>query len=589
MMQQLVRACALSIVLVSINSAQAPESTEAASVAPAPSSGPVLTYRDLLWDVAELGDLAKQSRVGFQVRNVSSRNPVSTNPQAGATWFVEGDAGNFVRTEQRGGTTEYVLFEQRGPGSVMRLWAANPAGKVHFYFDGATEPSITMDFAKLLSGQTEEFPAPIAIRQAGAGVLYYPLPYNRALKITTDTNPGGGLRYDITFRTYPRNVTVPTFSLSLHEEYKAVMQNIRYVKTRPWSLVEMVGRTTRMEGRAGLIEPGDRFLALIQEGPFAVTQFDIAIAAEDIDRALRETILVVRADDIDTVVCPIGDFFGSAPGNNRYRAFPLCMFDRANLRSKWVMPTKSGVEIFLVNKGDQSVRVEARGNAIEWIWDENSMYFFANWRQSPRLSTRPPRDWTAAEIQGKGRFVGVSLHARNPVPEFWGLGDVKLYLDGNPNPAIASTGTTDFFGVGGNTVAPFEHAYYNFTRADVPGNYGDIALNRFFMLDNVPFERGLRLDFGVMHEAETEISLASTVYWYGLPGAKGNFEGFREMKPRHEMLKTNFVAPKPEASQPQATEPEPDEQSADAEPAEAEVSPWPTSTPNHAPQGSEEP
>ena len=50
---------------------------------------------------------------------------------------ANGDAGQYIRVEPNG---EAVMAEINGPGCIVRIWSANPQGKIRFYFDGAKTP-----------------------------------------------------------------------------------------------------------------------------------------------------------------------------------------------------------------------------------------------------------------------------------------------------------------------------------------------------------------------------------------------------------------------------------------------------------------
>ena len=89
----------------------------------------------------------------------------------------------------------HVLAEMDGPGSVVRIWSADPAdaGNIRIYLDDAKEPVIEAPLAELLGGkwktkidgkETTPFPDPIACERSRGFNLYFPIAYAKHCKIT---------------------------------------------------------------------------------------------------------------------------------------------------------------------------------------------------------------------------------------------------------------------------------------------------------------------------------------------------------------------------------------------------------------------
>jgi two-component sensor histidine kinase len=128
--------------------------------------------------------------------------------------FANGVAGQFIRTEQHAGRTEFVMAEMDGPGAILRLWSANPdgAGTVRIYIDDLETPALEEDFLKLTSAGLACFPAPFSGRRALGANLYFPMPYQSRCKVTS-SKPG--FYYHVGYRTYPEGTEVEPFSMSL--------------------------------------------------------------------------------------------------------------------------------------------------------------------------------------------------------------------------------------------------------------------------------------------------------------------------------------------------------------------------------------
>jgi hypothetical protein len=156
-------------------------------------------------------------------------------------------------------------------------------------------------------------------------------------------------------------------------------------------------------------------------------------------------------------------------------------------------------------------------------------------------ATQPRRDWNYVKAQGKGMYVGDMLHITNPVKDWWGEGDEKIYVDGETFPSHIGTGSEDYYGYAWCCNEPFTHAYHNQPRCDGPGNYGQTCVNRWHIIDNIPYTTSFQFDIEAWHWAECEIAMATTAYWYATPGGTDNFE-----KPTPEQLVVVTPPPLPE-------------------------------------------
>ena len=152
------------------------------------------------------------------------------------------------------------------------------------------------------------------------------------------------------------------------------------------------------------------------------------------------------------------------------------------------------------------------------------MHFHAKWRMDHDRSTEPKIDWNYMTATGKGVFAGVAFNIDNPVKKWWGEGDEKIYVDGESFPSHFGTGTEDYYGYAWCWGGLFRHAYHNQTRCDGPGNFGRTSLNRFDILDRIPFTRQFRFDMELWHWAKCNVNLSVIDYWYAAPGATDGFK-----------------------------------------------------------------
>ena len=110
------------------------------------------------------------------------------------------------------GSKRYVLLDAKGPGAIVRIWSATPAGTLRIYVDGDSRPAVEAPFEGLLRGEVAPFVAPLAHVTARGYNLYFPIPYRSRCLVTVDSivsrdpfsgQPAAKLYYQIGYRTYP--------------------------------------------------------------------------------------------------------------------------------------------------------------------------------------------------------------------------------------------------------------------------------------------------------------------------------------------------------------------------------------------------
>jgi hypothetical protein len=425
-----------------------------------------------------------------------------------------------------------VLAEMDGPGCLVRIWSANPAeaGQVRIYLDRAKSPVISAKLQELLGGTWETefdgkklipFPKAFAGERGRGWNFYYPIPFAKHCRVVAEK---GDVAYQITYRQYAMEVDVTTFDWAEVVDVSEKRQRIqRQLEARVPLFSTEASETKNRESR---LEPGQQVEIFNLEGSGAVQQFRLRIQAERMPEALRSLVLVGRFDDAPApqVECPVGDFFGTSPGLNSYTSFPFSVLNDGNLTCNWTMPYARRARFELHNHGRQSITTTASASIIDYAWTPGSMHFHAKWRLLHPLSARPMRDELIAKLDGRGVFVGQMLSVMNSVSAWWGEGDQRIYVDGDKFPSLHGTGTDDDFGLAWRDPTPFQHAYHNQTRCDGPGNFGHTSLNRFLVLDRIPFAKQLRYDLEITPwEPKAALSLATTCYWYARHGSTDKF------------------------------------------------------------------
>lgn len=499
----------------------------------------IITIESLLREMVDMQRLARMPEPYYDSDQQSSYDRASVSPDKEG-WFANGDAGQFIREEERNGRKEWVMAEMQGPGVICRIWSANPdgGGTIRIYIDDMETPAIEQDFLKLTSAELPDFPAPFSGRRSLGANLYLPIPYQTRCKCTVDKP---NLYYHIGYRTYRPETQVEPFSMERLAAVKATMDEVGAILANPARRFTTEG-AERIAQRWTLA-PG-KSESLHVSGPGAIVRIEMrcSVPTEKLVAALRESLLTIRFDkpQAPQVWAPLGDFFGSQPGINPHTSLPVGMRDDGVCYSNWYMPFKDRAEITVKNESRDTVTVEIALWTKQAAWDpKRSLHFHAKWRNE-WLSREPQfLDWRMLECRGKGRFVGVMLGVMNTERGWWGEGDEKVWVDDDMFPSYFGTGSEDYFGYAWCNPTPFTHAYHNQSICTGPGNFGYTAVARYHILDDIPFTSSIKFDIEKWSGADREY--CCTAYWYAAPGATDFFEPVpvnqRKVRPLPETLR----------------------------------------------------
>ena len=496
-----------------------------ASLAMAHSSGsrPVIDTALLIDELTDLRTLSVYPDPAFICRQFSSHDPKSVSPEQ--DWFANGDRGHYLRVEEVDGRKEHVMMDAAGPGAVVRIWSANPQGTMRVYVDGAAAPVIEAPMTDFLSGKTEGFPFPIAHTVSKGWNTYFPVPYAKHCKITSDK---GDFYYQINYRTYDDGAAGGSFENATPLRLKERIAAAAAILDDPGGLRKVAGNDLRdrdTRTAESTLQTGDctRLKASTKNGS-AVEGLEFKVEADDMEAALRGLVLSMTFDGLNTVQIPLGDFVGTAPGASPYASLPAGVDEDGTLWSRWWMPFGRTAAMEIVNRGADEVGLRATMiTRVDVPWNDNSMYFHAKWRIEKQIPTRPMKDWNYIDTKGKGVFVGDALYVSNPVKNWWGEGDEKIYVDGETFPSHFGTGTEDYYGYAWCWPGLFAHAYHNQPRCDGPNNYGHTAVNRWHIVDRIPFETSFRFDMEVWHWADVNVDYAVACFWYAFEGQTDTF------------------------------------------------------------------
>ena len=510
-----------------------------------------VSLKSLLKEMIDRNALARWPNPAYRSKEFTSCDRRSVSPDKPG-WFANHDEGNYLRTEDHNGRKEYVMMDADGPGAIVCFFKAttDPTAIVRIYLDDAATPVIEENLRYLLGGGTEteqerrysekrvpSFPPDEAhflngfgtIKPPLAGVqslgcnLYLPIPYAKHCKVTYDKP--GRCYYRINYRTYAPLTRVETFTLSSLKSAAQLIESVGQSLLHPGLMKGDLVK--RLPAKSQLLKSGAS-MATTLDGPAALRLLAVRVSAKDPAQAMRSTVLRIAFDGVQTVWCPVSDFFSSGIGIHRYQGWAIAVDSSGTMRCFWVMPFSRSCKIELVNLGTQPVDATlGEIGSGSWPWDSRSMYFHANWRQQYPIQTKAgdgTMDWNYLQSTGQGVYVGDTLVIHNGSKDWWGEGDEKIYVDGESFPSHFGTGTEDYYGYsrGGQASIYFEAPFSSHPQVEGDKTVGYSTMTRIRSLDAIPFANRLKFDMEIWHWKATTMAYAATTYWYARPGATCN-------------------------------------------------------------------
>ena len=481
-----------------------------------------ISYSDLtgrLVDLERLATLPEKGEKCAQFSSYDRRSRYLQKKDKYVNWDANHDGNNYIRKEG-----EYVLAEMEGPGCIYRIWSARPLdGHVEIYIDGSKKPVVDLPFKGYFNRKNAPFVYPSLVHTTAKGKnSYVPIPYQESCRIVAEK--GWGRYYHFTYRSFPEGTQVPSFDPPLKKDARKALKRVNTI------LTEQLGQPPGgpRPGRSTLtrqvtVPAGEATTVVRLGGERAITALKASMDFQnrkDQVQTLRELVLRITWDGAKkpAVWVPLGDFFGTSHGVNRYKSLPMGMTEDG-FYSYWFMPFANTAHVELVNSGDETHRLQMTvGHASLQRPVKQYGRFHCKWHRDAFLPEAPGRDidWTMLKTRGRGRYCGVNLHVCNPRGGWWGEGDEKFFVDGEKFPSTFGTGSEDYFGYAWCTPKRFENAFHNQTLAN--NNRGDISVNRWHVADDVPFQSSFKGYIEKYFSNDRPTRYACTVYWYLEPG-----------------------------------------------------------------------
>ena len=534
-----------------------------------------MSYTDLVSRLCDLRYLATEPEAGERSGAFTSGDRSSRYDDATDTyveWHANQDGGGFHNPEDN------TMLELNGPGVIWRIWSAQPeAGEIEFIVDGGEPWSI--GFLDLFTtAPFTDYPELVHTKARGRN-FYIPIPFQKS--ITVRAKEGWGKFYQFTYTTFPEGTKVPSWTGSLDEEACQALAavNEAWGRRGPRLLVGS-GEDSTSEEVALTLAPGASQTLAQYDEPGALVSILMDNPGFDRDASLdilRELTIAIAWDDDKSpaVWAPLGDFFGSAAGENRYRTLATGIVEEGYY-CNWYMPYAKA-RIVITNDGSEarSLRFTLHREALKEGANE-LLRFHCKWHRDDFSGLDEERfwndrwpDWPVVKIDGTaGRFCGFQAHMWNPNniwspihrrnytkpaptrgvfadPEstqsifyrdyvvgrryWWGEGDEKFFVDGEAYPSTFGTGSEDYFGFAWGTSTAFDSPLQAQPRNGAAdeigkeaatggdGNMGHIVCLRWQIPDQIPFTTGFEATIEKYHPNEWPLLNAYTAVWYQRP------------------------------------------------------------------------
>lgn len=497
-----------------------------------------MTYSALAGRLVDLRRLSEEPCEGERCGECSSYEKLSRYDAATGRyldWAANNDNGSDTPRTPDGG---YLAVDLTGPGALVRIWSADPReGHIKIFLDGQETPAVDLPFYRLFGSGPAPFDLPGLCYDASRGKnCFVPIPYQKSCRVVFYGD--WGLYYQFQYLCFSPDTAVEPFSLPLAEEALSSLKKVSdFFREGLGKAPASYPGEKRTSGRLTL-PAGKRCVFFEKKGAGAITGILVKLEGltgpEEEWRVLSELSLSAFWDGEErpAVFSSLGGFFASVTGLAPSRSLPLGVMEDGRLYCYWYMPYEAGGKLVLQNDGAGDCRLsfEVIYQALSREEVKGRLRFHAKWKRAadPVRGERWP-DALFLATEGKGRFVGTSLHVYKAIgrgdpayhPEWWwGEGDEKFFVDGEKFPSWFGTGSEDYFGYAWGCWQPFSKAFHSqpFTNGGMFGA-GNRLNNRFQVIDSIPFERTFEGYLEKYHR-DGYANWAFTSFWYLEPGGK---------------------------------------------------------------------
>ncbi len=361
----------------------------------------------------------------------------------------DGFSGKYSYVAKEG--DDLVVADLQGPGVIHRIWTPTPSEDLFdFYFDGESEPRISVKFRDIFTGTQPPFVSPLVGYGAGGFYSYVPLPFQKSCKIVARAKRVQF--YQINYSRYASNTAVttwsPTSSADDLEDQRKAAALFASSGSDISPYVVPPGSTARVEEKSISLAPGATAAVFESNAAGRVVglRFTPAAVLQGKDRGV---ILRITWDDSPqpAVECPAGDFFGYAFGRPAMKSLLVGTSGNTSY-CYYPMPFDRSAKIELVSQCTEGPPVELCA-AVLYVPEarrSDEGKFYAIWRRENPTEKGTP--FTFVHTEGRGHLVGCILQAQGMESgnTYFFEGDDQTTIDGQLT--VHGTGSEDFFNGG---------------------------------------------------------------------------------------------------------------------------------------------
>ncbi len=288
-----------------------------------------ITTGKLFEEMIDLEGLTRFPSPAYRMVQYSSYDHRSTLP-GGPDWFANADGfggepiPNFekvLKEPNESGIGEYLMVDELGPGAIVRLWTARINGNLRVYIDDMSTPFYEGEadsffrhpydnFNEIEGINRERFDTTIYQRDAS----YAPIPFEKQIRIEWIGDLKKLHFYQIQLRLYNQDAKIISFQPKDINQYKSIIDKVTLALSDPDK--NLPEKSTRKPQHFNISIPsGQKSKAIHLSGPGAIEKIILLLKADNLDNALRQTVLHIKCDGHPwgQVQSPLGRLFWSSP------------------------------------------------------------------------------------------------------------------------------------------------------------------------------------------------------------------------------------------------------------------------------------
>lgn len=382
-----------------------------------------------------------------------------------------------------------VLADLEGPGCVLRLWAARPAGVLHLYVDSGAEPILVAALADVVHGRIKPFQS-IGGGTDESAFTAVPIPYRESCRLVL-TGTAKPQEVQVTYATFAPETPINSFRPRLGAEDRRYFSRARSVWDRAQAVRFYDRATETYHHTRRPLWPDEDVQVWVMDGPGTITELEMSLSAKDPDILSKVWLAVFwEGEDDPSILAPVGSFFGGATQHGPDYGDPAIGQAGGRMWCRLPMPFHQRAQIRMVNRSQDKVDFSY---GVVWRRGDggDGHHLHASHHEGAAQAGQPLE---ALRVSGGGKFVGGVLQVSGVEPASAG-GKAVVVADGTN--AYGPAPLRSFFG-GTNPIPTV-------------GSVGFTA-RRIAITDAAPFSSDLAVIYDISPQGP--VTLSSTVFWY---------------------------------------------------------------------------